>query len=221
MTEIKTIKMSAEEAAQYEAFKAQQVKKEAAEKAKRDRQTYSQMVDEEIEKIIPVLTALSGDIKDTKATVLSNFDSILTMKSEVLRLTKDDQKSHTFTNTAGNKRITIGRYVTDGWKDTVEDGITIVKESALSLIKDNDTKALVNQILRLIARDKTGNLKAAKVLELRKMAEELHNDRMNEGITIIEEAYLPSLSKTFVRAEYKNENSAWINIPLGMTEAGQ
>ena len=35
------------------------------------------------------------------------------------------QRSHTFTNSEGDKRITLGVYVTDGYRDTVEDGIAI------------------------------------------------------------------------------------------------
>ncbi len=217
--ETKTVQMTAEEAAEYEAFKAANAKKVAAEKAKADRATYSQMVDDELAEAIPVLRDLSGDIKTVKATVLENFEAILKMKADVLNLTKDDQKSHTFTHSEGDRRITIGRYATDGWKDTVNDGIAIVKESVTGLIRDPETKALVNQILRLLSRDAAGNLKANKVLQLRKMADELHNDRLNEGIMIIEEAYVPNLTKTFIRAEHKDDKGMWHYIPLGMTEA--
>ena len=38
-----------------------------------------------------------------------------------------------FTQFGGNKRITLGVYVTDGYRDTVEDGIVIVKEYIESL----------------------------------------------------------------------------------------
>lgn len=217
--EVKTVQMTAEEAAQYEAFKAEQEKKAAAEKAKKDRQTYSQMVDEEIELAIPMLRVLSGDIRTVKERVIVNFQQILDMKAEVLKRTKDGQKSHTFTNSEGNKRITIGRCVVDGWRDTVEDGIAIVKESVIGLIKDDETKALVNQIMRLVARDQAGNLKANKVLQLDKLAAELNNERLNEGIAIIKEAHIPNFSKTYVRAEYQDENGQWRYIPLGMTEA--
>lgn len=217
--EVKTVQMTAEEAAQYEAFKAEQIKKAAAEKAKKDRETYSQMVDEEIEQAIPMLRELSGDIRTVKEKVIDNFRQILDMKAEVLKRTRDGQKSHTFTNSEGNKRITIGRCVVDGWRDTVEDGIAIVKESVIGLIKDDETKALVNQIMRLIARDQAGNLKANKVLQLDKLAAELNNDRLNEGIAIIKESHIPNFSKTYVRAEYQDENGQWRYIPLGMTEA--
>lgn len=164
--EVKTVQMTAEEAAQYAAFKAEQERKAAADKARKDREVYGQMVDEEIEQAIPMLRELSGDIRTVKEQVLDNFRQILDMKADVLKRTKDGQKSHTFTNSTGDKRITIGRCVVDGWRDTVEDGIAIVKEAVMGLIKDDETKAMINQIMRLIARDQNGNLKASKVLQL-------------------------------------------------------
>lgn len=209
--------MTAEEAEQYKAFKASEVKKEA--QAKAERETYRQMVDDEVNSAIPVLLSLSEDIKDTKKTVLDNFKSILDMKCEVLKVTKDDQRSHTFTNSEGNKRITLGVYVTDGYRDTVEDGIAIVKEHLESLADDVKTKSLVSMVFRLLSRDAKGTLKASRVLQLRKMAEESGSDRFMDGVRIIEEAYQPAVSKQFVRAEMKNENGMWVNIPLGMTEA--
>ena len=60
---------------------------------------------------------------------MDNFKTILEMKSELFKTkVRDDQRSHTFTNSAGDKRITLGVYVTDGYRDTVEEGISIVKE---------------------------------------------------------------------------------------------
>lgn len=212
--------MTAEEAAQFAAFKAEKAKKEAAEKAKNDRETYSKMVNEEVTAAIPVLQELSNDIASVKNTVLDNFKAILQMKDEVLKRVKNDQKSHTFTTSDGLARITIGRHACDGWKDTVNDGVEIVKEACLALINDDTTRALVNQLMRLVARDSAGNLKAAKALQLRKLANELNNDRLNEGITIIEEAYIPSFSKTYIYAEVRDEKTGgWKQIPLSMTES--
>lgn len=218
--ETKTVQMTAEEAAQYEAFKAAQTKKAEAEQAKKDREVYGRLVDEEIDRALPMLQELSGSISATKRTVEENFRQILDMKADVLKRTKDGQKSHTFTNSEGTKRITIGRRCCDGWKDTVNDGIAIVTEACLALIKDDTTRALVNQIMRLVSRDAAGNLKATKALQLRKLANDLNNERLNEGITIIEEAYIPSFTRTFIYAEFKDEKTgAWKSVPLGMTEA--
>ena len=39
-------------------------------------------------------------------------------------------------------------------------------------------------------------------------------------MTIIEEAYIPSMSRTYIYAEIYNEDKgAWERVPLGMTEA--
>ena len=39
------------------------------------------------------------------------------------------------------------------------------------------------------------------------------------GLRIIQEAYRPEPTKTYVVAEEKNDLGAWVSVPLGMTEA--
>ncbi|MCM0719346.1 DUF3164 family protein [Parabacteroides sp. W1-Q-101] len=214
-----TVEMTAEERQQFEAFKEEQAKKKAKEQAKRDRKAYKELVDEAIESAIPDLQSVSDCIKTVKQGVLEEFRRAIEMKTEVLKLKKDGQRTDTFTNTAGDKRIIIGFYNTDGYRDTVEDGIAIVKEYIEGLASDSKTKALVKMVLRLLARDATGTLKASRIVQLRKLAEESGNERFIEGVQIIEEAYQPAISKQFIRAEIKNDNGAWVSIPLGMTEA--
>lgn len=214
-----TVEMTAEEKRQFEAFKAAQTAKREKEQAKRDREAYKELVDETIEQTIPSLQCLSQGIKDEKAAVIETFRRVIDMKADVLKLKKDGQRSDTFTNSAGDKRITIGVYTTDGYRDTVEDGIAIVKEYIEGLVSDDKTKALVKMVLRLLARDAKGTLKASRVVQLRKIAEETGSARFMEGVQIIEEAYQPAVSKQFIRAEVKNAVGAWVSIPLGMTEA--
>ena len=203
-----TVVMTAEEKAEFEAFQREKAKKAAEEKAKNDREMYKQMVDEEIANSIPVLLGISEQIKASKQTVMDNFKTILEMKADLFKTkVKDDQ------------RITLGVYVTDGYRDTVEDGIAIVKEYIEGLAKDEKTKALVSMVLRLLARDAKGTLKASRIVQLRKVAMETGDERFIEGVRIIEEAYQPEVSKQFIRAEIKNENGMWKPIPLGMTES--
>lgn len=220
MTEAKkVVEMTDEEMKRFEAFKASQAEKNAKEQAKRDRDAYRDLVDETIERTVPALMCLSQGIKDTKASVLNDFRNVIDMKADVLKLKKDGQRSDTFTNSKGDKRITVGVYTTDGYRDTVEDGIAIVREYIEGLASDEKTKALVKMVLRLLARDAKGTLKASRVVQLRKIAEETKSDRFMEGVQIIEEAYQPAISKQFIRAEVKSENGAWVCVPLGMTEA--
>lgn len=215
-----TVEMTAEEKTEFEAFLKAKAKKEADANAKAEREEYKQLVDDEIEHSIPVLLSISEQIKDSKQTVMDNFKTILEMKSDLFKTKiKDDQRSHTFTNSAGNKRITLGVYVTDGYRDTVEDGIAIVKEYIASLANDDKTQALVNMVFRLLARDAKGTLKASRIVQLRKVAQDTGDERFLEGVRIIEESYQPEVSKQFIRAEIKNENGMWKSIPLGMTES--
>ena len=215
-----TVLMTEEEKAEFEAFQREKARKAAEEKAKADREMYKQMVDEEIENSIPVLLGISEEIKESKQKVLDNFKAILAMKSDLFKTKmRNDQRSHTFTNSAGDKRITLGVYVTDGYRDTVEDGIAIVKEYIASLANDEKTQALVNMVFRLLSRDAKGTLKASRIVQLRKVAEDTGDARFMEGVRIIEESYQPEVSKQFIRAEIRDNNGMWKPIPLGMTES--
>ena len=209
--------MTAEERKRYEAWKAEDEKKRAAEERKRQRGEYANMVDDEIRTPIPQLREMSEALKTVKDTIFGNFDAVLKMKSEILGLTRDDQRSHTFTTSDSTLRLTLGVNCIDGYRDTVEDGIAMVKKYIESLAKDDNSRALVNAVLRLLSRDGQGNIKASKVLQLRKMADDSGDERFIEGVKIIEESYQPTVTKRYIRAEYKDEKGAWRYIPLDMT----
>ncbi|WP_302062411.1 DUF3164 family protein [uncultured Duncaniella sp.] len=212
------VEMTAEERKDYEAFKAERERRRAAEQRKGQRRQYADMVDDEIATTIPQLRCLSEQIKLVKETIFGNFEAILRMKTEITGVARNDQNSHTFTNSDGTLRVVLGVNTIDGYRDTVEDGIAMVKGYIESLAKDDATKALVNAVLRLLSRDGQGNIKASRVLQLRKMAEDSGDERFLEGVRIIEEAYQPTVSKKFIRAQYKDDKGAWRYIPLGMTD---
>lgn len=215
-----TVEMSAEEMAAFAAFKEAQAKAAAEEKAKKEREEYKGLVDDEIERSIPILEGVSERIKLSKQQVLENFRSIIDLKGELFKTkVKDDQRSHTFTNSAGNKRIILGFHVSDDYRDTVEEGIDMVKEYIAGLANDEKTEALVNMVFRLLARDAKGTLKASRIVQLRKIADEIGAEQMLQGVKIIEEAYQPAVSKQYIRAEVKDDNGVWRTIPLGMTES--
>jgi hypothetical protein len=218
MSEKQTVEMTAAELNEFNKFKEEKAKKEAERQAAEQRKAYRQMVDDEIEASMPVLQALSSDIKDKKNNILDNFKAILEMKNELM-MTKDGQFSHTFTNSKGTKRITLGVYTLDNYTDTVENGIAMVREYIESLATDDKTRMLVDSVLRLLSRDAKGTLKASRVMQLRKIANESGNARFLEGVKIIEESYNPTPSRQFIRAEIKDENGAWKSVPLGMTES--
>ena len=215
-----TVEMSADEMAAFEAFKVAQAQAVAEAKAKEERENYKVLVDDEIERSIPILLTISEGIKSSKQQVLENFRSIIELKGDLFKTkVKDDQRSHTFTNSDGDKRIILGYHVSDDYRDTVEEGIAIVKDYIAGLAQDENTQALVNMVFRLLARDAKGTLKASRIVQLRKIADEVGADQMLQGVKIIEEAYQPAVSKQYIRAEVKDDNGVWRSIPLGMTEA--
>ena len=139
------------------------------------------------------------------------------MKEDVMSLTQAGQHSHTFTTSDGLMRLTLGVNTIDAYRDTVEDGIAMVRKYIESMAKDDNSRALVNAVLRLLSRDQKGTLKASRVLQLRKMAEDTGDETFIEGVKIIEESYQPSETKQYIRAEYKDDKG-WHVIPLSVTD---
>lgn len=210
--------MTAEERKEYEAFRAEKQKKEAEAARKAAREQYAAMVDAEVAAAVVELQGLSNIIRTAKERVYANFHTVLSMKAEVIGTPKDTQRSHTFTTSDSQYRLTLGVNTIDGYRDTVEDGIDMVRSYIESLAKDETTQALVSAVLRLLARDATGQIKASRVLQLRKMAEEVGDGRFLEGVRIIEEAYQPTETKQYIRAEFRDAQGAWKIVPLSVTE---
>ncbi len=218
--------MTDEEYAAFMAYKEKKAADEAAERLKALRTSYAEMAEEFIDRTINSLTPLSEEIAQKKGAVLEEFSALQSLKAELLKVDeKMMPKSHTFTNQAGDKRVTIGVYETDGYDDSVEEGIAIVKSYIESLATDSGSKQLVSMVLSLLARNAKGALKASRVVRLRRLAEESGDPRFMEGVRIIEHSYRPTISKTYVRCEVRRQDPTtgvikdWEPIPLGMTES--
>lgn len=214
---METVEMTAQERQEYEAFKVMMARKAAEAKRKSDREAYTELVDETIAAVMPELTNISEAIAQKKTAAAEAFRGALEMKAELFGV-KDDQQSHTFTNSEGTMRITIGHYMLDNYRDTVNEGIAMVKTYIESQARDDASRALVKAILRLLSRDEAGNLKASRVLQLQKMAEETGDERFIEGVRIIQESYQPTPSKDYIRAAVRDKSGAWVAVPLSMTD---
>lgn len=214
------VTISAEEFKAFQAFQAKKAKQEAAEARKAQRATYQQMVDEELAAAVPELRALSEQIKTVKDATFGNFAAVLDMKAEVVGFKEDGQFSHTFTNSESTMRLTLGVNTVDGWTDMAETGIAMVRRYLESLANDDKTKALVNAVLKLLSKDRQGNLNASKVLQLQKMAEDSGDEQFIEAVKIIRESYQPTETRRYIRAQYRDETTgnAWRNVPLSITD---
>jgi len=227
MEEKKTsVALTAEELAAFREFQAEQAKKDAQARVAALRDNYSELSEAFIKRTIKKLTPLSQKISEKKAEVLDEFSALQKVKAELLGLNgRDMPKSHTFTNKAGTMRVTVGTYETDGYDDSVEEGIAIVKEYIESLATDKNSAQLVKMVMGLLARSASGALKASRVVRLHKLADESGDARFIEGVRIIENAYRPTISRTYIRCETRTVDpdsqvvTDWQLLPLGMTES--
>ena len=152
--ETTTVQVTEAELAELQALRQEKSKKEAADRRKAERERYAELVDAQVKSAVNSLTMLSDYIAQVKKEVFFDFETILAMKAEVMEQSKDNQRTHTFTNSDSSMRITLGVHTVDGYRDTVEDGIAMVMEYIQSLATDDNSRVLVSAITRLLARDK-------------------------------------------------------------------
>ncbi|MFJ1323654.1 hypothetical protein ACILDT_11660, partial [Capnocytophaga canis] len=138
-----------------------------------NRQAYKDLVNNNLKNIIDVLKEFSNEVSKTKLFVFQSLKTFLDIKNEVYEV-KGEQQSHTFSDDDGNT-ITYGFRTVDGWDDTVNAGVEKVRDFISSLAKDDNSAKLVDVINRLLRKDAKGNLKASRVLELTKIAEEFNS----------------------------------------------
>lgn len=193
---------------------------EAEDKAKKqkqqeDRETYKTLTDKFVTTNIKKLQNLSSQMMLIKQEVFKDADLLIDMKDDLFK-TKADRRSNTFTTQDGLMSITLGNRVNEGWDDTVNAGISKVKDYLASLAKDDDTAALVDTVMGLLAKDRKGNLKASKVLELEKLAQKKQDEMFLDGIAIIRAAYRPELSCQFIEVTLKDEKGNDQKLPLSL-----
>lgn len=190
--------------------------KEAEEAERNDREAYKNMVDETVRTVIPAIERCSEMLSDCKNLVFDSFDHILDLKSELYGI-KSEQQTHTFTSLDGKMSIRIGNRYTEDYDDSVDVGIAKVKQYLASLAKDAESGALVDTVMRLLAKDRQGNLRVARVVELEQIALKSNNDGFLEGIKIIKDAYRPKKSCRFIEAVKRDEDGKECSIPLSIS----
>lgn len=213
------VTMTAEEMAEFQAFKAEKERKAQQAAYEQQKEEYRKLVNDTVNANFERLAKMSENLSDCKRLALEDFKTIIDMKSELFKV-KDNQQSHSFINEEGTVRIIVGNYINDGYRDTVNEGISMVRECIADLAKDEESQVLVDAIMNLLAKDKSGNLNAKKVVQLVNMADKVKNPKFREGVNIIREAYTPTVSKRYIRCERRNPGEdQWTIVPLGMTEA--
>ncbi|MCX4301703.1 MAG: DUF3164 family protein [Alistipes sp.] len=204
-------------AAQRAELKAQLEAEERAEKQKRedDIMAYKDSVDEFCRGKFARLQALSEEMRRAKEEVFGDAERLIELKEELFR-TKSDRHSNQFTTSDGGITVALGYRTNDGWDDTVNAGVDKVKTFIRSLAKDDDSAALTEMVMNLLAKDRKGNLKASRVLQLREIARKSGYPELIEATDIIQSAYRPVDTCQFISVSYKDDKGVKHALPLSL-----
>lgn len=205
-------------AAQRAELKAQLEAEERAEKQKRqdDIDAYKQSVDDFVRNTFERMKSVSEMMRREKDSVFTAADTLISLKDELYD-TKTDRHSNSFTSSDGMVSITLGKRTNDAWDDTVNVGIKKVNDFFKSKMEQNEElAALTDMVMALLARDKKGNLKASRVLQLQEVARKSGFSELVAAAEIIKQAYKPVESVEFISVQYKDENGVKRALPLSL-----
>lgn len=212
--EINLESLNAEQLAKLE----QQIEeKKKAEKARMqaERDNYTDIVDATVREMVKRLQNLSSEMAKVKAEVFAAFDTIIKSKEELFKV-KLDRKSDTFSTRDGQMSIQLGYRTLDAYDDTVDAGIAKVKEYLATLAKDENSAALFETVMSLLAKNRKGELKARRVLEMERLAVKSGSADFMDGINTIKAAYKPAKSGQFISVTIKNDEGKDESLPLSI-----
>ena len=190
---------------------------ERAEKQKRqdDIDAYKQSVDDFVRGTFERMKRVSELMRSEKDSVFTAAETLITLKDELYN-TKTDRHSNSFTSADGMVSITLGKRTNDGWDDTVNVGVQKVTDFFKSMARDEEMAALAEMVMSLLSRDKKGNLKASRVLQLREVARKSGYQELIDAADIIQAAYSPVETVEFISVQYKDENGIKRALPLSL-----
>ena len=143
------------------------------------------------------------------------------MKQELYALSDDqmeEQQSHTFTTARRQDQYHHRVERGDGWTDEVGVGIGKVMAWADKIAGDDPkTMQLVSYIKGLLKTDKNGILKANRVLDMSKQANEFGDQELIEAVDFIRDQYRPVKTKTFIKAKFVDEHGDTQWLPLSIS----
>lgn len=195
-----------------------ELKASLAEKEKQkteDRKAYKETVNEVIPVFVMSLKMISASLSQCKKDVFEGLRFLLDLKAEAYDI-KQGQQTHTYSDDKGNS-IVYGFRVIDDWDDTVNAGIDKIKSVIDSLANDENSAKLVNAVNRLLKKDAKGNLKASRVLELERLADDFNDEKFFDAVDIIKKAYKPVRSAFFIEAYETDAQGKKRSIPLSIT----
>lgn len=181
-----------------------------------ERERYKTLVDDTVKEQFQKLEAASQALMAAKTAVFNSFEAVIGLKNDLFKV-KNNRQTDTFTTANGAITITLGNRMYEGWDDTVNVGIQKVQDFVKTLARDDNSAALVETVMRLVSKDRKGNLKASKVLELEKLAIKTGDADFLDGIKIIKDAYRPVPSCQFVAVSYKDIEGKEHSLPLSMS----
>lgn len=203
-----------------ELMKKLRAEERAAKRLKEDeKMAFDTIRDEAVEEAFATLEDISRILKASKEKIFDDFSALIDMKQKVHNISDSSikkQSSHTLSTINGMRSIVLGHNMVDDWdKEIACEGVERVFRWIKSKIKDDNT--VLGDIIRdLLKPTKDGVLNSRRVLELSKRAKDIGDYELIEAIEMIQSAYTPRRTSTYVKAKYidKMGRNVWLQLSM-------
>lgn len=186
--------------------------------SRNERKKFKEIVSEEVNMLFGVMHQHVEDMRRAKVDIYNSLQALIASKLEVYNMEASEQKTHTFSNEEGSRRITIGYRDISDWDGTETAGIEKVKQYIASLAADSVKGRSINYLQTLLKPDRGGKLDPRRIMELQKQAEELNDTEMLDGVTIIMAAYRLVKTAPTLLVEERTDAGKWRNIELNFSD---
>ncbi|MDA3854512.1 MAG: hypothetical protein PF444_09785, partial [Bacteroidales bacterium] len=120
-----------------------------------DRKELKKITDETVRHAFGFLETASKVITNTKRFVYTEFNELIELKKQIYD-TSEEQFSHTFTTQDSKLKVIVGFNVVDSFDDSHTAGVDGVLAYLNKLGKDDDSRWLVDNLKKYLARSANG-----------------------------------------------------------------
>ncbi|TZF81794.1 DUF3164 family protein [Pedobacter sp. BS3] len=195
-------------------LKALLAKKEADEAAERKqkREQYEVLRDETVTNIVNKAAALKDALKDFKAAVWSDLETLYKLLQEHSQRHADGKGSFTLETSCSNFKVQYKRQDNTRFDERATQAERHILDFLTSQFGDDSA---TSKLVRKLLERKKGQLDKDQVLHLISMKDEFDNENWRKGIELLQESIVPGETRYYAQFFVKSQDGEnWMPIVL-------
>lgn len=190
-------------------------KQEEKTKAKALRSEYDRKRDQYLATVFARMEALSHQLAEFKREAIASGLILHDEMYDAYRRKRPDKPvdSYTLTSEDGTRRIIIERSERCEYDETAEVAISQIREVLRDKFAARNL-GMYEMLETLLMRNAKGDYDERLVAKLRKHEDRVNDPRFSDAIKMLDAAYRPVGSQTYIRAYTRDKNGPWREVTM-------